>query len=150
MLAIINNRIIKPMRELGLLEVLLSVIIGLFGGVLPVPLASVAAIVLLCRLSAFREAQLAVSTSISMLCTPLQVYLLPVWGRWVALRAGRDVSKFTLSYVKHSMSQGITHFLGSSIEIVLFGAIGWTITAFFLVLLVRFLQVSFAPKRKLQ
>lgn len=136
------------MRELQFLEVVSVVLVGLLGGVLPIPGIALAATLLMCRVSAMSAAQVALSTTVNLLASPLQVVMMPIWGRALASLMGSDTSQFTLSYVKSAMAKGFIPLLTVCWEILLFGVVSWCIAAVIVLLIVHVLQKSVEKKKK--
>lgn len=64
------------------------VVIGILGGVAPIPAVTTFITVLLCKLMAFAAAQTAVATAINVALTPVQIVMLPYFADAGALLVG--------------------------------------------------------------
>lgn len=132
----VQQRLVEPMRDLQAVEVTAAIFIGVLSGVLPLPGAGLPVMFFLCRLCSFVKAQYALTSSVNLLSSPLQIILLPFWGRGVAGVLGKDTSAFTATRIKNAMSEGILSFLSVCSDVILYGLLAWCCAAVAMVALV--------------
>ncbi len=74
------NDLYNPLLALPLLERIICVIIGILGGVYPVPAVTTACTGILIKIMNFNAAQSAIAIAVNLACTPLQFILLPYFA----------------------------------------------------------------------
>eukprot|EP00796_Vickermania_ingenoplastis_P009163 gene9163-6443_t len=116
-----KEKLLQPMRELQPLEILLAAVIG------------------------FNSAEVMLACTVNFMCAPLQMMMMPVWGRGMATLLNKDTSQFTLSHVKASLAEGVIPLLRACSDIILYGAICWTLAALVIVALVKLIKSNTLP-----
>lgn len=124
-----HEQIVTPMTELQRIQVVLAFILGILGGLFPVPSLNTPMTWLLCRLASVNRSQAVLATAINFTCKPVQLLLIPVWGRGAASLFGRDVSQFTLEHLHASYGHGVKTLFLACADMFLYGVITWTLVA---------------------
>ena len=116
----LHEHLISPMIAMTWIEKLISVFIGFWFGVFPIPGAStpilLAALFLIDRFIDDRltTAEKTVCTAINLLCTPIIFLLLPIWIHLGQILLGNrghcDVGELISEFKSHGMMQTLSDF----------------------------------------
>lgn len=136
------SRRVASLRHLSASQLFVVVIIAVIGGLFPVPGGTTPVTIIIGRVCQCSATEIALAGTLSFLVTPLQIVMIPLWGRCLAAILGRNTDTFTFAYVKSSISNG--NFLISCLDIIIFSVLGWLLTASLIVFLIRL----FIKKRK--
>jgi len=123
-----HQYVVTPAAELEAHEISLSVSIGLWGGVLPVPALTTVATILLAAILHVSSTQKALAFTFNMLATPLQLLTMPsfiIMGNYLF----RDSTCDPLTLLATFSDPNVTFFtaIGNSSACLCAGAVVWAI-----------------------
>ena len=133
-----RNKLALPWSKLGLVEKVFAVLVGLVGGLFPIPALTTA--VTLALVSAFKmnAAQAGVATAINLMVTPLEFILIPPLAQMAAPLTGADGSNFTASFLSDALALGVMNLLTAGGSMVLHAVASWFV---FSAIAIGFLKV---------
>lgn len=129
------TELIVPLREMRGIDCFCVLLIGILGGCCPLLGFTTPITLLLARSCKFSNAQMGLAIIVHFFCFPLQMGLMPVFGKGVAAIVGRDTSLFTLAHIQKSITEG--SLLKTCADILFFGTIGWLMVALLIVWILR-------------
>lgn len=120
---------LAPITRLKPLDLVSVVLVGILGGIMPFPMLTTPATVLVGHLGGLSKTEVLLSSTINLLCTPLQLMMMPVWGRGLANVLGQDTSHFTITYLQGALANGVGPFVTAYWDVLLYGMISWIFVA---------------------
>lgn len=124
------------------MNILSSIVIGVFGGLFPIPLLYTPVTYMLCVFALLTRGHTYVAFAIQFMCSSFSWSLLPCWGKAAAFLMGQDVSRFTLEYITASYRKGYVVFFVQCYDILYYATIGWAIATIIALLIVWFLRIK--------
>ena len=135
-----ETKLMTPARSLSGAQVGLSIGVGFWGGVFPIPAMSTFATLFLCSVilaSAFNPAMSTIAIAINLIVTPLQIALMPVFmdlPSWVTPLPSCSVSDL-LHSIRNEPILNTTKTFGSC---MVWAVVAWVILAPFIIFSFRF------------
>jgi hypothetical protein len=121
----VYDSVIIPLSDMTLIDLSITLMVGLLGGVFPIPGATTPATALLAKWHSFHPARLGVATGINLILTPVQLLLIPTFAQLGSKLTRMDASTFTASHIAASMNGGLGNFFRQAAAIILNAVIGW-------------------------
>lgn len=131
----LNNNVVVPMRGLTWAQRLDTLVVGVLGGLFPIPVLTTVATVALCWVLKLTAVQIAVSGAINIAVTPLELLLIPSFstlGSFACPWVGSGPVDVTAL-----VSLGFSAAIQQAPNVFLSAAIGWVVAVVF-ALVVRF------------
>lgn len=144
----VNEKLLVPLRQLTLVEIVVSCGVGVLGGVFPIPMVTTVVTLLLAKVLHCNAPQVMLSTTANFICTPLQIVMIPVFARVMALLSRGDPSGYTTAALKASLEKGYGAFFASSSTMLLYATIAWCLFAGAAMLALRVAQRYVVTKRR--
>lgn len=141
-----QEKVTEPLRSLSLRELLIAIIIGLLGGIFPVPLITTAVTLLLGHYISCSFPQKVFGTTVNMFCTPLQLALLPPLARLTGTLMQRDISAFSSSALRVALKGGYISFASSCGLMILYATVSWFLIAIPITFAIRAAQQMVGQK----
>lgn len=117
------------MQQLHSFQIFIAIIVGFLGGVVPLPGVNTPITLFFSRVAELNVAQTALSTGINFACKPIKYFLLPLWGRSLAMLLGKDTSHFTLTFILEAYALGYGPLLKACSDIFLYGCVTWALVS---------------------
>lgn len=145
-----NERIKTPVQQLHPIQVFIALVVGIIGGVVPLPGVNTPVTLFFSRMAGLNVPQTALATGMNFVCKPIKYFLLPLWGRWLAMLLGKDTSHFTLSYILEAYTLGYGPLFKACSDIFLYGCLTWALVASVVMLLLLMLSRSSKQSGKIK
>jgi hypothetical protein len=129
-----RTKLQQPWSRLSMVEQILAVVVGILGGLFPVPMLTTFVTVVLGKLLTMNAAQIAVATAINFFMTPLEVALIPPLARWFTPITGASSESFTASNLADAMGQGVSTLISVAGVMLLHAILSWAVGTAVLVL----------------
>ena len=122
------NRFVRNLMDLSLLQRLIAVIVGILGGLFPVPSITTLVTVFLAKTMGCNPEQIAISTSINLILTPVDIYCVPKFATLTSTALGYG-TVYTAAMFLEYMSEGIVHLVTAGGAMIVMALVSWvTIT----------------------
>ncbi|RNF09439.1 hypothetical protein TraAM80_02149 [Trypanosoma rangeli] len=134
------HRLVVPCRELTLKRLMIALSAGTIGGVFPVPMLTSVATLIICRVLQCSTLEATLATSVNLLLTPLELFLVVPFASVTASVVGIDTNQFTAAALYQSTELGFTHFMRNSATLLIYSCICWMGFGFPLLYIIHSLQ----------
>ncbi len=129
----LNKSLIRPLQLMTWRQRGMAIIVGLVGGLFPVPMVTSLVCAIVCLFLRLSAPQAAVATVMNLLLTPLQIILIPGFASLAAFVTGADASDFTLTAIYHAKEGGLLAVLTSATSLLLHAVGSWLVLSAFAV-----------------
>lgn len=127
----------RPFAVLSTVDRITCVIVGVLGGLFPVPMVTTAVTLGLSALFGFRAPQIAIATTMNFVVTPAEIAIIPTLARTAALLTGADTTNFTASFILEALNVSLWQLLTVASSVLLHAVVGWAMLAVVVLLPVK-------------
>jgi hypothetical protein len=123
----LNTKIVRPLRQMTWYERACVLVVGVLGGLFPVPALTTLVTLALAPLFSLNAAQVAVASAINLMLTGVEIAMIPTFATVGALLLGGDSSLFTLSMIQDSLKEGIMMLLRNASHMLMYACVAWAL-----------------------
>lgn len=122
-----QTKLRNPWRRLHTAEKLLALIVGVLGGVFPIPALTTIATLALASLLALNAPQTGVATAINLALTPVAIGMIPVFAHLAAFFSGADTTTFSAEFLMAAAAESLTHLLAVAASVLIHATVAWVV-----------------------
>jgi hypothetical protein len=124
-----KRKIVRPLQAMSRWEQIATLVVGILGGLFPVPALTSLITLALCAMLRFAPAQSGVATALNLSLAVAELALIPVFAQIGAVMTGVDSDNFTGAVIVASMQEGIGALLTNASSMLAHACLSWTVLA---------------------
>lgn len=122
------SRFWRQLMDLSLTDRIVAVVVGIVGGIFPMPSITTLVTLFLARLMSCTPPQIALSTSVNLVLAPVDIYLLPKFATLTSVAMGYEVT-YTGPMLLEMINQGVLHLITAGGTMILMAIVSWVFIA---------------------
>ena len=119
----------RPLAAMSSAERFLVVLVGVVGGIFPLPALTTIATLLLSVVLKFGSAQSAVAAVVNLLVTPIEFVLIPTFAKLGCCFTGEDATKFTIQVIQAAAAEGVVSLVKNASSMLIHACLAWMVLA---------------------
>ena len=122
-----RRKVIRPLQAMSRWEQVATLVVGVLGGLLPIPALTTLVTLALCGMLRFNAAQSGVATAINLALTAVELAAIPVFAQLGAVVTGVDADSFTAAVIIASMREGVASLLTNASSMIAHACLTWAL-----------------------
>jgi hypothetical protein len=128
-------------------ERLCCLLVGLLGGMFPVPMLTTVVTAFLSKFTSLPGPQMAVAMTINVVIAPVELVAIPPLARFGALLTGANASQFTAAFLLAAIDQGPRELFYAAQGMLLHAILTWALFAVVGLVIVRLISSADSEKK---
>lgn len=121
-----RQKITRPLAAMSAWDRATCLLVGVLGGLFPVPMVTTAVTVALCAMLGLSAVQSGVATAVNFALTPAQLFMIPVFANLCAVVL-RQPADFTVETVKSKLNEGFAAIVTNAASMLVFASVTWAL-----------------------
>ena len=124
-----KHKLVQPWKRLTAMEKVFCLVVGVLGGMFPVPGVTTFVGLVISKLLALSAPQIAVSSAVNLVLAPVQLMAIPFLAQFAAVFTGADASTFTATFLAGAAADGMGVLLSSAGSMLLHAICLWAVVS---------------------